>query len=312
MAPDALLDGRLKLRHLRIALAVAEFGTIVRAADAMHVTQPVVSRALSELETLLDNEVFVRGPKGVTVTEFGDRFLRKAAVIVASLRDLQRDIDMRAQGLSGTIVIGNHLSGSLMLLPQAIAKMKHNSPEVSFTVREGSPNQLVEMLRSGKVDLVVGRLSEQFLDRDFRLEELYREPVRVMVRADHPLAGRPGLNLANLQGFPWILPLTQTSLRSEIEQCFMHERVPVPAHPIECTSAVMIRQILRSSDAIGVAPHQLLADAYPELVSLPINMSVERSVGVIVRSGQEQSPVLQRFLEELRTQGKVISAGADE
>jgi len=313
MTSDALLDGRLKLRHIRFALVIAECGTLVRAAEALHVTQPVVTRALAELERLLGHEVFVRGAKGVTPTEFGEGFLRKASMVVANLRDVQRDIDKQAQGLQGTIVIGNHLSGSMILLPQAVVNTKQTSPDISFIIREGPPNQLVELLRSGKVDLVVGRLSEQFLDRDFRLEELYREPVRIIVRTDHPLAQRSGLTLHDLQHHDWILPLQQTSLRGEIEKCFAFERLPVPNAPIECTSAVMIREIVRSSNTIAVAPHQLLAHADPHIVSLPVNLNVQQSVGVITRAGQNPFPALRRFLAELRRQGDLISkATSDE
>lgn len=300
--PDTLLDGRLKLRHIRIALAIAEQGTLTRAASKLYVTQPVVTRALSEVEEILGNEIFERTPKGITVTEFGGHFLRDAAVITARLRDLQRRIDLRADGLSGRVIIGNHLMGSTSVLPRAIAEMKSTCPEVTVTLREVPPDQLTQLLRSGAVDLVMGRLSGKFLDPDFTQEELYREQIRVVARAGHPLASAERLMLKDLQDQNWILPLPETSLRIEMERCFAEEGVPMPRHPIECTGAVMMQSIVLAGDTIAVMPELVAKSAGLEM--LPVDLPVTRSVGIVKLRERENSPVAERFIEELRAQSR--------
>lgn len=307
MSADALLDGRLKLRHVRIVLAIAEHGTLIRAAEALYVTQPVITRALSEVEEILENPLFTRGPKGVSPTEFGEVFLRDAAVIAARLRDVQRRIDLRADGKGGRLIIGNHLSGSTSVLPRAITAFKLECPEVTVSVREASPDRLVDLLRGGLVDVVVGRLSEQFRDPDFLLEELFREPVRVVARAGHPLVTAERLALHDLQDEAWILPLPETALRREVEWCFTQERVPLPANLIESTSAVMMRAIVLAGDTIAVMP-QFLAEAEPELRILPVKLKVERSVGVIRQNTRESTPLSDRFLEMLRVQSETAGA----
>ncbi|QBE47958.1 LysR substrate-binding domain-containing protein [Leucobacter triazinivorans] len=303
MTSDALLDGRLKLRHIRIVLAIAECGTLIRAAEALYVTQPVVTRALSEIEDILGAELFTRGPKGVAPTEFGREFLRDAAVVAARLRDVQRRIELRTRGQRGHLIIGNHLSGSTTVLPQAVAALKMQCPEATVTLREAAPDQLVELLRAGAVDVVVGRLSEQFFDADFVLEELFREPVRVVARAGHPLASAERLELHELRDEAWILPLPQTSLRREVERCFAQARVPVPVNLVECTSATIMRAIVSVGDTIAVMP-DLVAATDPGLRILPVRLKVERSVGVITHAARERSPLSERFLTELRLQSR--------
>lgn len=311
MATDSLLDGRLKLRHIRVVQTIAEYGTLVRASEALYVTQPVVTRALSEIEEILGNEIFTRGPKGVSLTEFGEEFLRDAAVIVARLRDLERRIELRADGRTGRLNVGNHLSGSTSVLPMAIAQFKLRCPEATVSVREASPDQLVELLRNGEVDVVVGRLSEQFLDPVFVLEELFREPACVVARVGHPLTDLQELTLRDLRDEAWILPLAQTSLRREIDRFFASERVPLPRNLIESTSAVMMRAILHAGNTIAVMPQQL-AESDSGLRVLPVKLKVERSVGVITHASRESTALSRRFLEELREQSQLVKKNTAE
>lgn len=303
---DALLDGRLKLRHIRFVLAVAEQGTLVRAAESLFVTQPVVTRALAETEEILGTELFVRGPKGVTPTPFGEGFLRDAGVIAARLRDLQRRIDLNALGKGGHLIIGNHLSGSTSVLPQAIAAFKQECPEVRVSIREASPDELVRLLSSGVVDVVVGRLSAQFRDPDFVLEELFREPVCAVARSDHQLFQSPGLTLSSLRDVALILPLPQTALRGEIEWCFAKEHVPLPTNIIETTSILVMRSIVLAGDTIAILP-QYFAGPNSGLRILPIEFSVEHSVGVITQGTREVTTIVQRFIEILRAQSKTVA-----
>ncbi|GAA3586520.1 LysR family transcriptional regulator [Klugiella xanthotipulae] len=300
---DALLDGRLKLRHIKMVLAIAESGSLARAAESLYITQPVVTRALHELEDILGVTLFVRGAHGVTPTVYGDTFLEDAAVIVARLRDTERNLALLAQGHLGSIVIGNHLSGSNFLLPQAISSFKSEHPHVNVIVRENTPDELVAGLKDGSVDLVVGRLSGAFLQPDFVMKELHREPIRLVARKGHPLAEKRDLTLAELARYPWIFPLEQTALRKELEQFFVGEQVPLPRNIVQCTSLITMRNLMIAGETIAALP-QLIASEDEQLSLLPLRLTgVEQSVGLIYNAARKIVPTGEQFLEHLRVHG---------
>src|SRR5882724_13388004 len=99
MDADRLLDGRLKLRHLVLVATIAEQGSVVRAAERLRVTQPVVTRGLRELEAILGVELFDRGPRGVTPTIYGSAFLTHAQAVLTQVRQAGQHItELRRAG----------------------------------------------------------------------------------------------------------------------------------------------------------------------------------------------------------------------
>ena len=94
-----LLDGRFKLRHLRLILAVAENGTVAGAARELYVTQPVVTRGLREAEDIVGVELFIRGPRGVTPTDSGGLVIEHARMVLSTMLRLDERIgDMKSSG----------------------------------------------------------------------------------------------------------------------------------------------------------------------------------------------------------------------
>ena len=132
-----LLNGRLKLRHLVLVVAIAEHGSVLRAAEHLHLAQPAVTRTLRELEQILGVELFVRGPRGVHTTLFGDAFLDHARTVLTELRRAEERIHGLAHGDAGTVTLGTLLAGSSVLLPKAIAALKASRPGITVIVQRG-------------------------------------------------------------------------------------------------------------------------------------------------------------------------------
>ncbi|MDF0513997.1 LysR substrate-binding domain-containing protein [Agromyces sp. H3Y2-19a] len=301
MATDRLLDGRLKIRHLVLVTTIADEGTLVRAAEALHITQPVVTRGLREAEEILGVPLFERLPRGVTPTEYGRPFIERARSVLAELRVAGEEVRLLQSGQLGTVTVGTHLAGSNLLLPRAIAGLKREHPRLTVVVREGTPDTLQQLLLAGDLDLTVGRLSSSVPVR-LEQERLHQEPIRLVARAGHPVHHR-STALADLVAYPWIFPVAQTALRAELEAVFFHEGLPLPADRVECTSMLTLRNLLVTTDVIAALPMFIAVDD-KELRLLPTALSsIRRSVGVTMPKDRAPSAAAAALLAHLREEG---------
>lgn len=296
---DRLLDGRLKLRHLVVLTRIAEHGSLVRSAEYLHVTQPVITRALKELEGILGVSLFDRGPRGLTPTVYGAAFIEQARTIVGQVRQAGRQISELADAESGTVHVGTHLAGSNLLLPRAIARIKAERPRVTVVVHEATPDVLLAALRAGDLDLTVGRITPVEEGTAVEQVTLYVEPVRLVTRPGHPAHVLAVQSLAELAQYPWILPVEQTALRYELERAFLGAGVSLPQNRVECTSILTLRTLLIESDFIAALP-TLIAYADPSLAVLPIELeTLRRPVGLTVVSGRFRTPTCLAFMTVL-------------
>lgn len=300
-----LLDGRLKLRHLVLAVAIDEHGTLVRAAEHLHLTQPVLTRGLRELEEIVGARLFDRGPRGMTATSIGRAFIGHAQVVLGQLRHAATDVEDLMAARGGTVRVGTHLAGS-SVLPQAIGRLKARNPQVTVIVREATPDTLQAELLSGDLDLTVGRIRQADSDPRLATEILYREPVSLVVRPGHPQARQR--RLTELLGYPWVIPVERTELRGQLEEVFAAAGVPLPTNRVECTSITIVRHLLVTGDAIGVVP-RLVVDHDPGLVALDIPLEpLRKPVGLTSVAGRWASPGLVELMTELRSVGATIAA----
>ncbi|MET7989668.1 LysR substrate-binding domain-containing protein [Amycolatopsis sp. NPDC005232] len=293
-----LLDGRMKFRHLVLLDAIARRGTIVGAAAELHVTQPVATRGLRELEEILEVELFQRGPRGLTPTVYGEAFTEHARAILAQARQAARHVVELAGAERGTVVVGTHLFGSNVLLPRAIAALKAERPNLTVAVRDGTPESLLVELSAGRLDLIVGRLT-QISDEGFLRRKLYDESVVLVVRASHPLAGAKTVDLATVAEYPWILPGPETALRRELEELFHNNDVLLPANRVEATSFLTVRQLLRDTDVVAALP-RLITEEDPGIARLPLSLEpIGHSVGITMPASSKPTPSASALIDKL-------------
>jgi DNA-binding transcriptional LysR family regulator len=303
---ERLLDGRLKLRHLTIVVTIADSGTIISAAKSLHVTQPVVTRALHEVESVLGVDLFERGPRGVTPTLFGESFLTHARAVLAQIREAGNQIELLTRSDIGRVRVGTHLAGSNLLLPRAIAAVKAEHPRLTVVVREATPDLLETGLLNGDLDLVVGRLTAR-PPAHLRQERLHVEPIRLVARRDHEAHTLRRPALARLARYPWILPVEQTALRTELEHVFLSEGVELPDNRVECTSILTLRQLLVSTDAIAALP-AFIAATDDQLEPISTSLTTRRSVGVTRPADRPVNPAAAVLLDRLRSTARELEA----
>ncbi len=305
------LQLKLRMRQIRVLLAIAEYGTLIEAAAHLHLSQPAVTKQLLDLEAIFGLKLFERSHRGVTPTAFGEVLIEHAQRIMAELRYASEKLNALATGQIGSVTVGIYLTAAPMLLPKAIALLKRRQSGVAVSIIEGATDDLLPMLDVGTLDLVVGRLPDVPGNPGFTSEVLYDEPMDIVVRANHPLARRRELQLKDLAGERWILPPTGTTIRREIEDYFRHEKLSMPKDVVVSGSLVTNRALVLEADLIGVFARGLIREEEESglMTALPLTLPIaSRPITITYRSDRAMTPAANLLCVCLR-QAAVILAG---
>jgi DNA-binding transcriptional LysR family regulator len=300
---------KFRLRHVELIAALYDSRSILKASKVLSLTQPTLTKALQDVESILAVPLFTRTNRGLEPTPYGEIFARHAKIVLAQLRHAAEELENLRAGYSGKVTVGTLLAASASILPDAIALLKKARPAVAISVVVGTYDILVPSLLVGDLDMVLGRMPEQGRSRALIYEEFYAEPICLVVRRGHPLARKRRIALRELGNEPWLLPLPETTLRRQIERAFLEANAPLPRNIIESVSILTNRALLRKSDCIGVMPyHVALDDVEQGLLSfLPVKLrSIESPVGAILRAPGSLPPAASALLECLRVAARDV------
>ena len=303
-----MIDGRMKLRHIACFLEVAARSGFGRAADALGLTQPAVSRAIAELEDILGAPLFERGRGGAVLTPQGIAFRTHAG---AAFAELGRGIDTLRRPAAGDVVlkVGALPTVAARIMPGAIRRAKEIGLDATIAIEAGSNGWLLDLLTEGRIDLVVGRLAEPKAMMGLTFEHLYSEPIVFVARRGHPADTGHPVGLVELARHPFIMPGPGSIIRPEIDRLFLMEGLAGPAERIETTDASFSRAYVGASDAVWVISHGVVAGDLDAgtLVRLPLSMSISGGpVGLTTRAGHAPLPQAAIFLEALREVARAL------
>ena len=291
-------------------VTVGDQRNIFKAAQIHNMAQPAATKIIRDIESALEIQLFDRSSRGVTPTLYGDVLIKHAKLILSQVKHASEELSSLQGGLSGRVAVGSFLAASATLLPKAIARLKKDRPHVSIVIKEGTIDRLTDSLKIDDLDLMVGRIPEVPEEDGLRNEVLYREPVVIVTRADHPLQGKDDLTLKDVVNAEWILPPPETLLRREIEDAFHRENLNVPVNSIESTSILTNRTLLKESDMLTAMPLQVVK-SYEEiglLRRLPLKLMTEPgAIGITLRAQRQLPPAALYLLEALRLEAKVIT-----
>jgi len=294
---------RVRLQQLRIVMAVQEHASLLKAAEALGLTQPAVSKALQDLEQDLGVKLFRRTNRGTETTPYGDAMIRHLRAVFSQLNRAADELTELREGGGGHVAVGTLVSASARLLPLAIARLHREKRRIGITVLEGTYDLLTPALVRGELDFIVGRLPEFFYRQGLEVESLFDEVITFVVRPDHPLAHRGQHSLAGLLDWPWVLPPRETTLRRLFDKAFRDRNLEPPAPACESISLLANRRLLADTDMIGVWPGQVAQDdiADGRLVALDIGGDIAFGpVGISRRRGKPLSPAAEALVESLR------------
>jgi DNA-binding transcriptional LysR family regulator len=300
---NRFVRSHLKMRHLVLLVELGRHGSILHAAQAAHLTQPAASKLLGELEHALGVPLFERLPRGVQATRYGEVMIRRAGAALAELDAAHQEVMELQSGLSGRVAVGSVLTPSTGLLPEAIQRLKKNHERVQVAVTVDTSKVLIQRLRAGELDLVIGRILDTDSVAELAFEPITDEPHSLIVRAGHPLLAHRELQLADLQREGWIMPPPGSILRDRLTALFLSAGLDQPMETVETLALPVITTLLGQSDRIVALPEELVQAQLDagSLAVLPFELGLRMDAyGIVTRRQHQLSPGAEAALQLLR------------
>lgn len=308
----------MNLRLVHQAVALARHRNFARAAKALHVTQPTLSRGIAALEEQLGVRLFDRDPKGVRPTTFGEVLLQRGAALLDRADDLSREIQLLAGLEAGTLVIGAGPYAAELSVGPAMGRLLRQHPRLKMRVVAASPEEVVAKVLDGEFDVGVADCKLPAKDESLTVEPLPSHKVLLSCRVGHPLAGKRGLRLNQVLEYPLVSTVligdaagnasldTRAGTFDPIHRTF--------ASAIQVNSLSVAREIARSSDALfpGTASMFAADIALGRLEVLDFFIPAMRTTySLLYPRGRSLSPAAQAFISALRDAEADLAAAND-
>ena len=250
-SPESLPEPRADAATLQAFVAVARFGTVGRAAEAIGRTQPSVSARLASLEGAWSTRLFRRESRGMTLTPEGARLLPRAEAVLAALGDLDREAGLPASP-PGLLRIGSGDALGRVLLPRALGALARERAGLQVRIVEGSGPSLVEALRTGVIDVALVALqSPPGAGEPIEAKLLLESPVELLLPPGRAVRSRRDAALATLRTEPIVTLQSESAFRRHLEAALAARRVAFrPA--VEVGNLSLVRRFV--SAGLGVAP----------------------------------------------------------
>ena len=288
----------VQLRHLRCLVAVAQERHLARAAERLSLSQPAVSKTLSELEGIVGARLVERskaGRRGVQgLLPAGEQLLAHALRVLEALDASAEAVAPASGARIERLRIGALPSVAPALLPLALARFREHWPSVQVVVKSAANPVLLDELRAGELDMVVGRISDPRLMGGLSFELLYTEPLVFAVRAGHPLVAGSArtVSVQAVLDYPLVVYGEGTIPRHNTESFLSARGLVLPSSALQTLDVAVARGLVAVSDAVWITPlgaaRGELADE--RLVKLRIETAgTDEPVGLLLRSDAEPS-----------------------
>ncbi|EDV4442971.1 LysR family transcriptional regulator [Salmonella enterica subsp. enterica] len=302
MEKNGLFSQRIRLRHLHTFVAVAQQGTLGRAAETLNLSQPALSKTLNELEQLTGTRLFERGRLGAQLTAPGEQFLTHAVKVLDALNTAGQALNRKEDASADVVRVGALPTAALGILPAAIGRFHQQQKSTSLQVATMNNTMLLAGLKSGEIDLGIGRMSDPELMGGLNYELLFLESLKLVVRPGHPLL-QETITLSRVMEWPVVVSPKGTVPRQNAEALLQSQGCKMPAGCIETLSASLSRQLTVDYDYVWFVPSGAVKEDLRQatLVSLPVpTQSAGEPIGILTRVDIPLSTGAQMLIAAIR------------
>jgi DNA-binding transcriptional LysR family regulator len=292
----------LRMRDLELLTELAHSGSMAKAAQALSISQPSVSKAIADLEASLGVKLLDRGFAGARLTVYGEVLSRGAHLTLSELRQCLRDIDALADPEAGELRIGAPDAVTAGLVGAAVVNFTRRYPRAFVeVVTAGTTSGIFSELRERAVDLMVGRIPRDTAAADLAIEVLLMSRYFVVCGAQSRWARLRKIDLADLRDAPWTIP-TPVEVQRQLRQLFESHGLEPPRARVVTDSLSLRRELLASGDYLTLLATPAV-NAFDNFAvkRLPIEHSIlDTATAVVTLRHRTVSPAVARFIEILR------------
>jgi DNA-binding transcriptional LysR family regulator len=301
---------RLKLRELRILMAVIQAESMAKAARQLAISQPAVSRAIADMEHTLEVPLFDRTARGIEPTRYGRALFRRSVAVFDELKQGVQEIAYLSNPEAGELRIGSSASLSEGIVLAVVNRLSRKYPQVVFHVVPGGALALRESLRERRIELGIARLPEAAAEDEVHAEILFEEPLVVVASTANPWVRRRRIKLAELVNEPWTWSGPGTMFDTLVVDAFRVSGLEPPRATVYAEAINMRIRLAATGPFLAVIPASPLKfhAEHASIKKLPIELPMtQRSVGIITLKKRTLSPLAQLFIECAREVAKPLS-----
>jgi DNA-binding transcriptional LysR family regulator len=305
---------RIRLRDLHIVLAVAEAGSMAKAAQKLSISHPVVSKTISDLEQTIKVKLFDRTAQGVELTNYGQALLKCGVNVFDEMRQGLKQIEYLTDPTSGELAVGCPEIMNAGIIPAISERFLQQHPRVQLRVVHADI-ALAQFgpLRERKVELLIGRLPEPFVEEDLISEPLIHEPFVAAAGTDSPWARRRRVALADMIGEAWVLPPHDSAPGTVIGGIFKAEGLHPPRPSVATLSVQLTTALIATGKFVGILPSSVARFGARRvgLKILPVKIPATRySIAIITVKNRTPGPLAALFMEHARAVARPLSSPA--
>jgi len=300
---------RAKLRDMHILLAVAKSGSMGKAAVELAMSQPAVSKAISDLEHALGLRLLDRSPQGVEPTLYGDALLRCGTAVFDELKQGVKELQFLTDPTVGELSIGCTEPAAGGFVAAVVDQFLREYPMVLFNVVTADPATLHRReLAQRNIEVALGPMVELLPPQEGDAEMLFDDRHIVIAAANSKWARKRNLTLEQLIDEPWVLPPPNTAVGAYIADTFRAAGVQPPRASVLTYSLPMHRRLLATGRYVTTLPVSMLHHNRGALRMLPVKFPARpRPVGIMTLKNRTLSPLAERFIDCARQLAKPLT-----
>lgn len=294
----ARIGSRISLRDLRILMAIADSGSMAKAAAKLGISHPAISKTISDIEGTLGVRLLDRGSQGTELTAYGEVLRRCGINIFDEMQQGLRSLDYLSDPNSGEVRLGCTDIILNSLVPPIVRRFAREYPGVQLDVKLANPGEhQVQQLRERNIDLLITRATGP--QDDFNSEALFEEPFVFVVGRDSKFAQSRRTVLKDIMGCNWVLPPYDSAPGALVAAVFQANGVSPPKPLVKTIAIQLTVSLIASGEFVGILPRSVAALSAHQsaLKTLPLKSSGPRiSAEIVYLNNRTLSPAVVAFM----------------